>query len=210
MFVGAMSELSSLHAVLPGAPWASLSLQSCVSPYLEVSAAFYALSAHRQVCVKAGSRVCRVNITLGPKEERLLMTGLHTVADIYCTCCSTVLGWKYVSCCISLLLWLYYSSLILGIKVHLLACYKGSGIVQAQEGDLQLPMSLQERAFEESQKYKEGKYILEKAKLMKVLNPKNLPVCQHVDCTDSYAGFLTCSSTFLKPRVIESAERAHS
>ena len=39
---------------------------------------------------------CRVNITLGPKEERLLMTGLHTVADIYCTCCNTVLGWKYV------------------------------------------------------------------------------------------------------------------
>ncbi|CAK0784845.1 hypothetical protein CVIRNUC_008050 [Coccomyxa viridis] len=60
-----------------------------------------------------------VNVTLGPKEERLLMTGLHTVADIYCTCCNTVLGWKY------------------------------------------------ERAFEESQKYKEGKYILEKAKLMK-------------------------------------------
>lgn len=27
---------------------------------------------------------------------------------------------------------------------------------------------VQERAFEESQKYKEGKYILEKAKLMKV------------------------------------------
>ena len=27
---------------------------------------------------------------------------------------------------------------------------------------------MQERAFEESQKYKEGKYILEKAKLMKV------------------------------------------
>ena len=25
------------------------------------------------------------------------MTGLHTVADIYCTCCNTVLGWKYVS-----------------------------------------------------------------------------------------------------------------
>lgn len=38
-----------------------------------------------------------MNITLGPKEERLLMTGLHTVADIYCTSCSTVLGWKYVS-----------------------------------------------------------------------------------------------------------------
>ena len=28
-----------------------------------------------------------VNITLGPKEDRLLMTGLHTVADIYCIHC---------------------------------------------------------------------------------------------------------------------------
>ena len=186
-----MSELSSLHAVLPGPPWASLSLQSCVSPYLEGSVAFHALSAHRQVCVKAGSRVCRVNITLGPKEERLLMTGLHTVADIYCTCCSTVLGWKYASPCISLLLWLYYSGLVLGIKVHLLACCNGSGITQAQEGDFQLlPVLLQERAFEESQKYKEGKYILEKAKLMKVITPGNPPTRQHMDCTDPYTGFL--------------------
>ena len=35
---------------------------------------------------------------------------------------------------------------------------------------------MQERAFEESQKYKEGKYILEKAKLMKVLGG-NLCAC---------------------------------
>ncbi|KAJ7533506.1 hypothetical protein O6H91_13G052400 [Diphasiastrum complanatum] len=47
------------------------------------------------------------------------MTGLHTVADISCTHCREVLGWKY------------------------------------------------ERAYEASQKYKEGKYILEKAKVMK-------------------------------------------
>ncbi len=40
---------------------------------------------------------CRVNVTWGPKEERLLITGVHTVADIYCTSCNTVLGWKYVS-----------------------------------------------------------------------------------------------------------------
>mmetsp|Transcript_34479 Transcript_34479/g.76614 ORF Transcript_34479/g.76614 Transcript_34479/m.76614 type:complete len:113 (-) Transcript_34479:1363-1701(-) len=60
-----------------------------------------------------------VNVTLGPKEERILITGLHTVADIYCTCCNTVLGWKY------------------------------------------------EHAFEETQKYKEGKFIIEKAKVMK-------------------------------------------
>ena len=37
-----------------------------------------------------------VNVTLGPKEDRLLITGLHTVADIYCSCCQQVLGWKYV------------------------------------------------------------------------------------------------------------------
>ena len=60
-----------------------------------------------------------VNVTLGPKEDRLLITGLHTVADIYCSCCQQVLGWKY------------------------------------------------EQAFEESQKYKEGKYIIEKAKMVK-------------------------------------------
>ena len=36
---------------------------------------------------------------------------------------------------------------------------------------------LQERAFEESQKYKEGKYILEKAKLMKVCHPGLTLLC---------------------------------
>ena len=60
-----------------------------------------------------------VNVTLGPREDRLLITGLHTVADIHCTSCGAVLGWKY------------------------------------------------EAAFEESQKYKEGKFILEKARVLK-------------------------------------------
>ncbi|KAL4452261.1 hypothetical protein ABPG75_007923 [Micractinium tetrahymenae] len=60
-----------------------------------------------------------VNITVGPREDRMLITGLHTVADIYCITCNSVLGWKY------------------------------------------------EVAYEESQKYKEGKFILEKAKVMK-------------------------------------------
>eukprot|EP00245_Coleochaete_scutata_P008530 TRINITY_DN2620_c0_g3_i1.p1 TRINITY_DN2620_c0_g3~~TRINITY_DN2620_c0_g3_i1.p1 ORF type:complete len:112 (+),score=16.85 TRINITY_DN2620_c0_g3_i1:160-495(+) len=60
-----------------------------------------------------------VNVSVGPKEDRLLITGLHTVADIYCSCCQEVLGWKY------------------------------------------------EKAYEEAQKYKEGKFILEKAKVMK-------------------------------------------
>ncbi|KAK8382948.1 hypothetical protein O3P69_011480 [Scylla paramamosain] len=60
-----------------------------------------------------------VNVGCGPAEERVLLTGLHAVADIYCECCKTTLGWKY------------------------------------------------EHAFESSQKYKEGKYIIELAHMIK-------------------------------------------
>jgi len=38
-----------------------------------------------------------VNVGCGQAEERVLLTGLHAVADIYCECCKTTLGWKYVS-----------------------------------------------------------------------------------------------------------------
>jgi len=38
-----------------------------------------------------------VNVSRGPKEDRILMTGLHTVCDIYCSSCHTNLGWTYVS-----------------------------------------------------------------------------------------------------------------
>ncbi|KAJ6687476.1 PROTEIN YIPPEE-LIKE CG15309-RELATED [Salix koriyanagi] len=60
-----------------------------------------------------------MNIVVGPKEDRHLMTGVHTVADISCADCRELLGWKY------------------------------------------------ERAYEASQKYKEGKYIFEKLKIVK-------------------------------------------
>ncbi|XP_041785218.1 protein yippee-like isoform X2 [Anopheles merus] len=60
-----------------------------------------------------------VNVACGQAEERVLLTGLHAVADIYCECCRTPLGWKY------------------------------------------------EHAFESSQKYKEGKYIIELAHMIK-------------------------------------------
>ncbi|KAI8436556.1 hypothetical protein MSG28_010083 [Choristoneura fumiferana] len=60
-----------------------------------------------------------VNVGCGPAEERVLLTGLHAVADIYCDCCKTMLGWKY------------------------------------------------EHAFESSQKYKEGKFIIELAHMVK-------------------------------------------
>lgn len=38
----------------------------------------------------------RVNIRVGPFENRQLLTGLHRVADIYCNNCGTTLGWTYV------------------------------------------------------------------------------------------------------------------
>eukprot|EP01061_Rhynchopus_euleeides_P003359 TRINITY_DN12620_c0_g1_i2.p4 TRINITY_DN12620_c0_g1~~TRINITY_DN12620_c0_g1_i2.p4 ORF type:complete len:118 (+),score=30.42 TRINITY_DN12620_c0_g1_i2:125-478(+) len=60
-----------------------------------------------------------VNISLGTIEERLLLTGLHQVADFYCNGCDVTLGWKY------------------------------------------------ELAQEPAQKYKEGKYIVEKAMVRK-------------------------------------------
>ncbi|GFY83768.1 Yippee family putative zinc-binding protein [Actinidia rufa] len=67
-----------------------------------------------------------VNVTLGEKEERMMMTGMHTVVDIFCVGCGSLVGWKYVR-------WL----------AHLFS-------VAA------------EAAFEKNQKYKEGKFILER------------------------------------------------
>jgi hypothetical protein len=58
-----------------------------------------------------------VNVTIGPSEERRLITGLHTVCDIFCKRCKTLVGWTYL------------------------------------------------KAFEASQKYKEGKFIVEKINL---------------------------------------------
>ncbi|XP_047252138.1 protein yippee-like isoform X2 [Capsicum annuum] len=54
-----------------------------------------------------------VNVTLGEKEERMMLTGMHSVVDIFCVGCGSIVGWKY------------------------------------------------EAAQEKSQKYKEGKFILE-------------------------------------------------
>ncbi|GAB4828344.1 hypothetical protein Ancab_035341 [Ancistrocladus abbreviatus] len=59
-----------------------------------------------------------VNVTEGQKEERLMMTGMHTVVDIFCVGCGAIVGWKY------------------------------------------------EAAHEKSQKYKEGKFILERYKIL--------------------------------------------
>ncbi|URE45141.1 hypothetical protein MUK42_13715 [Musa troglodytarum] len=36
-----------------------------------------------------------VNVTVGIKEERLMITGMHTVSDIFCVGCGSIVGWKY-------------------------------------------------------------------------------------------------------------------
>uniref|UniRef100_A0A7S1UJY0 Protein yippee-like n=1 Tax=Phaeomonas parva TaxID=124430 RepID=A0A7S1UJY0_9STRA len=61
-----------------------------------------------------------INVSTGPPERRMLITGMHVVADIYCIQCQALIGWTY------------------------------------------------EQAFEPTQKYKEGKFILEKTKISKV------------------------------------------
>jgi hypothetical protein len=37
-----------------------------------------------------------VNICCGPKEERLMTTGMHIVCDIHCSGCLYNVGWRYV------------------------------------------------------------------------------------------------------------------
>jgi hypothetical protein len=37
-----------------------------------------------------------INIRVGESEKRQLVTGQHTVADIWCAICNAKLGWKYV------------------------------------------------------------------------------------------------------------------
>ncbi len=60
-----------------------------------------------------------INVKSGPREEKLLLSGLHVTCDLYCKGCHSIIGWRY------------------------------------------------EQAYEDSQKYKEGKHILEKAQLAK-------------------------------------------
>ncbi|KAG0371979.1 MAG: Yippee/Mis18 [Linnemannia gamsii] len=37
-----------------------------------------------------------INVYTGEAEDRSMRTGLHTVQDIHCAECATVVGWKYL------------------------------------------------------------------------------------------------------------------
>jgi len=41
-------------------------------------------------------RHARINVNVGEAQERLLITGLHVVADMTCVTCGSIVGWKYV------------------------------------------------------------------------------------------------------------------
>ncbi|XP_057472673.1 protein yippee-like At4g27740 [Actinidia eriantha] len=60
-----------------------------------------------------------MNVVLGQKEDKQLITGLFSICNLYCSKCGQDLGWKYV------------------------------------------------QAYDARQKFKEGRFILEKAKLLK-------------------------------------------
>ncbi|KAI7822256.1 yippee zinc-binding/DNA-binding /Mis18, centromere assembly-domain-containing protein [Kickxella alabastrina] len=64
-----------------------------------------------------------VNARLGEGEDRLLMTGMHTVCNLHCRLCDSVIGWKYV------------------------------------------------HAFDKSQQYKEGRYVLEQSRIYSIDQP---------------------------------------
>ena len=81
-------------------------------------------------------------MTPGLPQERLLITGIHTVSDICCGGCRRVLGWKYVR------------------QLSSDGCLVRLTVVSLRQDD----------ALEPSQKYKIGKFIVEKAQLMAEIN----------------------------------------
>lgn len=61
-----------------------------------------------------------INVTEGPNEERMLLTGVHVLRDVFCISCKAYVGWTYI------------------------------------------------RAYEPSERYKEGKYIMERNQTQKI------------------------------------------
>ncbi|CAM0147148.1 unnamed protein product [Urochloa decumbens] len=38
-----------------------------------------------------------VNVNDGERDERMMTTGMHTVCDIFCVACGSIVGWKYLA-----------------------------------------------------------------------------------------------------------------
>ena len=57
-----------------------------------------------------------MNVICGTKEERLLLSGLHVVCDIFCKGCNSLIGWKYVKWCFKFHYYVLLGSSIGGIS----------------------------------------------------------------------------------------------
>ncbi|CAH8283535.1 unnamed protein product [Eruca vesicaria subsp. sativa] len=62
-----------------------------------VSKSFQSRHGKAYLFSKVGGFLCvdRANVYAGKKEDRMMMTGLHTVVDIYCVKCGSDVGWRY-------------------------------------------------------------------------------------------------------------------
>ena len=84
-----------------------------------------------------------MNVFAGEKEDRIMITGLHTVADIFCVRCGSIVGWKYVR--------------LEGSDLKRIRCFSMFLVATIYLDDF-----FQETAHEKSQRYKEGKSVLER------------------------------------------------
>ncbi|KAF3432779.1 hypothetical protein FNV43_RR23881 [Rhamnella rubrinervis] len=70
---------------------------SCINCRNPVAMRFDLLS--KDFMVKTGQAYFfsrAMNVTVGKREDRRLVTGVYTIADIACSNCGEVLGWKYI------------------------------------------------------------------------------------------------------------------
>ena len=119
-----------------------------------------------------------VNFTIGELEERAMLSGLHTVADIFCCCCGQMIGWKYVILPLTVS-FSYFSTWVWFSLLESLFCINAPEIFYVSTRILTVPTSChisfysfnivslslslsQESAHDKSQKYKEGKFVLER------------------------------------------------
>jgi hypothetical protein len=93
-----------------------------------------------------------VNVNVGEKEDRMMTTGLHSVCDIFCVACGSILGWKYVRTTVLGFTSIYIHSSILLVLDIVRACM----FLLSNNCLVKLV------AFDKSQRYKEGKFILER------------------------------------------------
>eukprot|EP00976_Prorocentrum_cordatum_P065836 1178070-Prorocentrum_minimum.AAC.7 len=109
---------------------------------------------------------CVVNVSAGPKEDRLMTTGLHTVSDIFCNRCNRIVGWKYRALAdIDVggpidMLGIYF--VCTHYMCHITSVYSTTNVSWTRLGRKLAYSKTKEEAFDKTQKYKEGKFILER------------------------------------------------